>query len=65
MMPHPTTMRFAWDEEVLRCARVLISIVVLAVALLFGGAAMMNDARVATTAAVAASPQTDSAVLGQ
>jgi hypothetical protein len=58
MLPNPTTMRFAWDADVLHGTRVLISILVLAVALVFGGAAMMDDGREGTTAAIAASPHT-------
>jgi hypothetical protein len=30
MIPHPTTMSFAWEEDVLRCSRVLVSVFVLA-----------------------------------
>ena len=45
MMPHPTTMRFAWDDEVLRCAEVLVSMFVLALVLLVGGAVLTSQAQ--------------------
>jgi hypothetical protein len=35
-------MRFAWDDEVLRCAEVLVSIFVLALILLVGGAVLTD-----------------------
>src|SRR4029079_1723693 len=45
MMPDPTTMRFAWDDEVLRCAEVLVSMFVLALVLLVGGAILTGQAQ--------------------
>ena len=44
-MPHPTTMRFAWDDEVLRCSQIMISIFVLALAVLIGGALLTSGAQ--------------------
>ena len=51
MMPHPTTMRFAWDDEVLRCAEVLVSMFVLALVLLVGGAVLTSQAQDASPTA--------------
>jgi hypothetical protein len=42
MMPHPTTMSFAWEEEVLRCSRVLLCVFVFAVVALTGGAVLID-----------------------
>ncbi|MGH2618423.1 MAG: hypothetical protein ACRDJC_24600 [Thermomicrobiales bacterium] len=53
MMPHPTTMLFAWDEEVLRDADRIVSIFVLALTLLIGGALLTSGAQDVSLAAAA------------
>ena len=52
-MPHPTTMRFAWEEEVLRCSQIIISIFVLALAVLIGSALLTSGAQGISPAAAA------------
>ena len=44
MMPHPTTMSFAWDKDVLRGSQVLLFVLGLAIALLFSGAVLVDHA---------------------
>jgi hypothetical protein len=44
MMPHPT-MRFAWEDDVLRCSRILVLVLVLAVAAAMGGVALIDRAQ--------------------
>jgi hypothetical protein len=41
MMPHPA-MRFAWEEDVLRCSRILVLVFVLVVAAAMGGIALID-----------------------
>jgi hypothetical protein len=53
MMPHPTTMSFAWDKDVLRGAQVLLFVFGLAIAMLFGGTVLV-DHEAGTSAAVTA-----------
>ena len=53
MMPHPTTMRFAWEEGVLRCSQIIISIFVLALAVLIGSALLTSGAQGISPAAAA------------
>jgi hypothetical protein len=53
MMPHPTTMTFAWDKEVLRGSQVLLFVLGLAIAMLFGGAVLV-DLQAGTSATVTA-----------
>jgi hypothetical protein len=53
MMPHPTTMSFAWDKEVLRGSQVLLFVLGFAIAVLLGGAGLI-DHEVGTSAAVTA-----------
>ena len=55
MMPHPTTMTFAWDKDVLRGSQVLLLVLGLAIAVLFSGAFLV-DQQAGTPAAVAAEP---------
>jgi hypothetical protein len=43
MMPHPTTMTFAWDKDVLRGAQVLIFLLGLTIAVLFSGALLIDQ----------------------
>ena len=45
MMPHPTTMAFAWEEEIQRCCRVLVGVFVFAVVALTGGAVLVDRAQ--------------------
>ena len=42
MMPHPTTMTFAWEKEVLRGSQVILFVLVLAMAVLFSRAALID-----------------------
>ena len=51
MMPHPTTMSFAWDKDVLRGSQVLLFVLGLTIAVLLGGAAFI-DHKVGTSPAV-------------
>jgi hypothetical protein len=44
MLPHPTTMSFAWDKEVLRGSQVLLFVFGLAIAVLFGGVMLLDRA---------------------
>ncbi len=53
MLPHPTTMSFAWDKDVLRGSQVLLCVFGLAIAMLFGGAVLVNH-EAGTSAAVTA-----------
>jgi hypothetical protein len=55
MMPHPTTMPFAWEEEVLRGSRVLLLILGLTITVVLGGVALLDRAPNASSA-VAAEP---------
>ena len=57
MMPHPTTMSFAWDKEVLRGSQVLLFVLGLAIAMLLGGAVLV-DHQADTSAAVTAERST-------
>jgi hypothetical protein len=41
MIPHPT-MRFAWDDEVLRCSQVVLLLLGLTIALLVGGTGLIG-----------------------
>ena len=50
MLPHPNMMRFAWDEDVLRSARILIAVLVLAIIILTGAPALMHHAHHPTPA---------------
>ena len=45
MLPHPTTMPFAWEDEVQRCTRILVFAFVVGVFALFGGMVMVDHAR--------------------
>ena len=62
MMPHPTTMRFAWEEGGLRCSQIIISIFVLALAVLIGSALLTSGAQ-GISAAAAAEPEGQQASL--
>jgi hypothetical protein len=42
MLPHPTTMSFAWDKDVLRGARMLLFVFGLTIAVLLGGATLIH-----------------------
>jgi tripartite motif-containing protein 71 len=42
MMPHPTTMRFAWDENVLRYAGRIVAMFALVLIVLFGSALLTS-----------------------
>ena len=56
-MPHPTTMAFAWEEEVQRCSRILVCTFLLAVMGFIGVAGLSGRAQ-DTTLVVAAEPLT-------
>jgi hypothetical protein len=61
MMPHPTMMPFAWDKEVLRGSQILLFVLGLTIAMLFGGAVLM-DHQAGNSPAVTADrsmPETD------
>ncbi len=45
MLPHPNTMRFAWDDDVLRPARILIAVLALAIIILTGAPVLMHHAQ--------------------
>jgi hypothetical protein len=55
MMPHPITMPFAWEDEVLRGSRVLLVILGLTISTVLGGVALRDHAPNASSA-VAAEP---------
>jgi hypothetical protein len=57
MMPHPTTMPFAWEDEVLRGSRVLLFVLGLTISAVLGGVAVLDRAPNASSA-VAAEPST-------
>ena len=57
MMPHPTTMSFAWEKEVLRGSQVLLFVLGLAIAVLLGGAGLI-DHEAGTAATVTAERST-------
>ncbi len=42
MLPHPTTMTFAWDKEVLRASQMLLCVLGLVIAMLFGSAVLVH-----------------------
>jgi hypothetical protein len=42
MMPHPSTMSFAWDTQVLRATRVLLVVLGLTIAVLLGGTMLVH-----------------------
>jgi hypothetical protein len=42
MMPHPTTMSFAWEKDVLRGSQVLLLALGLMITVLLGGAVLVD-----------------------
>ena len=40
MMPHPTSMAFAWEKDVQRCSRILVCVFLLAVIALIGASGL-------------------------
>jgi hypothetical protein len=57
MLPHPTTMPFAWEDEVLQGSRVLLFVLGLTISAVLGGVAVLDRAPSASSA-VAAEPTT-------
>ena len=57
MMPHPITMPFAWEDEVLRWSRVLLCMLGLTLAVVLGSVALLDRAPNASSA-VGAEPGT-------
>ncbi len=57
MMPHPITMPFAWEDEVLRGSRVLLFTLGLTIAVVLSGVALLDGAPTASST-VAAEPST-------
>jgi len=53
VMPHPTTMSFAWDKQVQRATRVLLVVLALTIAVLLGGT-MLIDHETGTSPSVTA-----------
>ena len=51
MMPHPTTMAFAWEEEVQRCSQILVCVFMLAVVTLLGVTGLSGRAQDTTPVA--------------
>ena len=52
MLPHPSTMQFVWEEQVLRCSRYLLLAFALGIVALVGGLAVVEHAQDASLAAV-------------
>lgn len=57
MLPHPTTMPFAWDKDVLRGSQVLLFVLGFVIAMLFVGAVIVDD-EASTSATVTAERST-------
>ena len=53
MMPHPTTMSFAWDTQVQRATQVLLVVLGLTIAVLLGGAMVIHHESSASLAVTA------------
>ena len=53
MMPHPTTMSFAWEDEVLRGSRILLFTLGLAIAVVLSGVALLDRAPTASSTVAA------------
>jgi hypothetical protein len=51
MMPHPATMPFAWEEEVLRCTRIIVCIFVLGIIALIATPVVFHHAAHSTPVA--------------
>ena len=62
MMPHPTTMSFAWDKDVLRGSQVLLFVLGLTIVLLLGSAFLV-DHEAGSSPAVTAERSTSETVL--
>ncbi len=60
MLPHPNTMRFAWDDDVLRSARILIAVLLLAIMILTGAPVLMHHAQNLTPTAAEELPTSPS-----
>jgi len=57
MLPHPTTMPFAWEDDVLRGSRVLLFTLGLTIAVVLSGVALLDGAPT-TSSTVGAEPST-------
>ena len=51
MMPHPTTMAFAWEKDVQRCSRILVCVFLLVVIALIGASGLAGRAQDTTLVA--------------